>query len=350
VPSNRAAGLLAVALVFAGCTATQGNPYPSKTAMETAEREAMAWNPEAVLISAGAIEARDAELLVAKEDLELEAETLRRDDARPGDGHARAWIYVYQDPAGGPALRVVVSPDGEVLWKDGQARRLLAHPLDQGQWRLDAPEAWQMARDGLPPFQRPAEDLWGAMQWVGMLKGFDHPVWVLIWMPAPPPGEPDAQVAVVDALDGTVYDATAFFATFLLPPESGGIEASLDALRPSNTHDVTIKGLNSFMVVALAFQPGTPPGQRVSLQVTGPDGRVATLEAQATAAGSSPAHVAIELPDRGLHHVMVTLDPPGPSGIAASYDLSWCTEGFDFGFTFSFPVIGPDRHEACDFI
>jgi len=165
VRARSLASLLALALavpLLSGCSGAGGST--AKDALPAASDSAHSWSSDAVLVSVGSTEITPAEL--ANQTAEVEAQAKNETDepfspadtvalfhalvgdgdARPGDGRAPAWGYLFLSPKG---IHVVVSDGGVQFAKDvplpALPRELGSFPSIGDNWSVDSDQAAQIA-------------------------------------------------------------------------------------------------------------------------------------------------------------------------------------------------------------
>lgn len=334
--------LLVTLTVLAGCV--RGSE--GATALDlraAAEREAMEWDADAVLVSALSAELddetrRDLNDAVAAGEIggngsdedraeAVFAQAFAGSDGMPGDGRTNAWMYTFA--ADDRQLTVLVDSDGDVLRLPGGFEGDLFGQgvVPVGDWRIDSDEATSTVRT----HNAKADDAMGAgtatvVYALGQEEDGEHPFWALLIEES---GGEDLGIYLVDATNGTYvgeFNLTELFLGLLRPAEigrTGGQFAALVGDTASHSFAVVEDG-HEELLVTLVLDPDLPLSS-VTMTVTGPDGGdTASAGEVLTLLGESVGQLVFDAPTPGTYTVDVSMDV----GALQNYEVLWCATGF----------------------
>jgi hypothetical protein len=328
--------LLAVTLT--GCVRT-----PDSTALDlvgAAQGVATGWQPDARLRSVAAYESANGTVMGhGLHQDPLVGKAGAQPDPAPGDGRAASWLFQFTSEAAGSAVILVLDAQGEEVARNETSapREVLGSPVpvDLAQWRIDSDEATDRAAAANSTFRLLREE--GALLAYSALfqSNGSHPLWILALQ-----GDGREVATFVDASNGDVIAFPPIHIDFgdilgSMARESGTMPGRITALEPTAAEGFRIDGAaHQRLAIAVRAASPSPPGQGLTVLLTGPEGASAQLNHTTEAGLDSPSHVVLEAPVPGDYGIEVRLAAPGPSGVAVDYEVSWCTDGADFSVYF----------------
>lgn len=352
VPGLVAVLLAVAALGTAGCLEAKTSLLTAKEARGPADRAAVAWAADAVLVNAYGVEAgpQARERMAAaldqgrergggvrstdEEGAMLAAVSGAKGDA-PGDGEAAVWVFGYVSEEVGASLQVTVTGAGVAFEQESaDADVALFGNLPVADWGIDSDEAASVAHEDVAygsAVAGPEAFVVTVLAQVG-----DRPVWLFA---AEGHGEEASGAFVaVDASTGEAIDVQAIMRQLVgfTIREAGALDGTLVAPGSSfqGSFDVELEG-HGLLVVLVAVSP--PPLVPMRVTVTDPSG-TAYVEALDPAVGlEATRSLAIHAVLSGGYRVEVSAD----ASVLNDWEVSWCTDG---------QAIVPEESRACGLV
>lgn len=290
-------GMVAVAVVLAGCSSSAGpTGATARQGTDAASAAATAWSPDAVLV--GIVTAGPA-----------------KDVAQ---GRASEWTYVFGAEGKNHHHRVTVDADGSVVEEKDRPRHELYHgegPLSG--WTVDSAAAAATLLSEDPTLQA-AADGDADLQWL-LGTGEDGPSWIA----ALQQGE-SWYFAAVHAASGAYLGTTEMpgFGVGNVTPQAGAFSGQVDITAPSDTYTFDITAGHAGLSVT-ATLAGTSVASKLEVTLTGPEETTGQLTLQGTPSDTRQDEVAVPSPPQGQWTITVELT----EGALQDYNISWCAEG-----------------------
>ncbi len=297
--------------------------------VEVARAAAQAWDPTAVLYSAFAGEVPEGDLAeesAADDDDAFTQAVLGEPDPEVGDGLSPRWGYGFRNDAD-DQYYVVVADSGQIVYEGpaDESDDLITGELPITGWNIDSDEAMQIIKDATEN----ASALLGfpdafVVNSLGQEHADGHPLWAIVILSEQ---REAGSIFIVDANNGSFVEEVDFgdlLEDLFRSAETGGVTGQITLATTPAKQDFVISDPEHAELLVTLVTPRGVPTTEVTLTVTGPQGRTASVVHVVDPIADAFSQVALPTPAAGGWTATLDLD----AGVAQEFELLWCATGF----------------------